>query len=152
KRLGVFSAGNKEELAGAPSAVGTSLQLVQQSKLQTCSHKCTGRVLRGVVGPEPLDDFDAVAVGIVDEETIRPGNRRRLLGGQAVLLEIAARLLGVGHAQGEMARAERVGFVLEQQVQVLVAQVKPHHHKIEGARLVDLLQAQQVAVEPPAAL
>jgi hypothetical protein len=51
-----------------------------------------------------------------------------------------------------MARADGVGPVLEQQVQLLVAEVEPHDHEIEGPRLGDFLQPQHVAVEAPAAL
>jgi hypothetical protein len=55
-------------------------------------------------------------------------------------------------SQGEVARAERVGPVLEQQMQVLVAQVEPEDDEVEGARPGNLLQAQQIAIEAPASL
>ena len=58
----------------------------------------------------------------------------------------------VADAQGEMARAERVRPFLHQKMNLLVAELKPEHDEIKRARLVDLLQAEHVPVEAPAAL
>src|SRR5262249_11961531 len=98
-----------------------------------------------------LDDFDAVAVRVADEEAVGSGNGCGLLGGNAMLAEVLASRGGVGDAQGEVTRADRVRPVFQQQVNVHVAQVEPEHHEVEGAWLVDLIQAEHVAVEAPAA-
>jgi hypothetical protein len=67
-------------------------------------------------------------------------------------LKVGAGGLDLGDAQREVPRAGRVRPVLEQQVDVLVAQVEPDDDEVERPRLGNLLQAEHVAVEPPAPL
>src|SRR5262249_28329622 len=79
-------------------------------------------------------------------------NRRRFLRGDAVFAQVVPSGPGISDAQGEMSRTDTVCFVLEQQVQVLIAEVEPDDDEIERARLVDLLEPEDVAVKPAAAL
>src|SRR5262249_30926345 len=108
-------------------------------------------ILFRAVRPQPLDDFDSVTVGVVDEEAVGAGNRRRLLRSYAVFAEVQARRLCVGYAQGEVPRAAAIRLRLEEQVQLLVAEFKPDDDEIESARFVDFLEAEQVAIKAPAA-
>ena len=93
------------------------------------------RVIRGllrsvrcrVIRPQPLDDLDPVAVRIGDEEAIRARDRRRLLAGDAVLLEMLAGAASIRHAQREVPRAMRIRLVLQQEMDVLIAEVEPEH-------------------------
>src|SRR5207249_2395542 len=100
----------------------------------------------------PLNDFDAVAVRVSDEEPVRARDRGRLLHGNAARIAKVAGGRAIGDTQREMPRAGRVGPVLQQQVQLRVAELEPEDLEIECPRLGDLAQAQQVAVETPAAL
>src|SRR5436190_7605002 len=110
------------------------------------------RVFFRTVRTLPLDDLDAVAVRVVDEEAVGAGDRCRFLRGNAKLAEVGPGAGGVCDAQREVTGAAGVGPVLEQQVQVLIAQVEPDDHEVESPRLVDLLQAEYVMIKAPAAL
>src|SRR5205823_6358667 len=105
-----------------------------------------GRVVRLA----PLNDLNAVSVGVRDEETVGTRNRRRLLNGHAAALEERAGGGTVRHAQGEVPRTDRVRPVLKEQVQMRVAQLEPGHLEVKRARPGNLAQAEQVAVEAPA--
>jgi hypothetical protein len=50
-----------------------------------------------------------------------------------------------------MAWTNRIGLVLDQQVQVLIAEIKSQYLEVECPRFSDLLQADQIAIETPAA-
>lgn len=104
-----------------------------------------------IVGLEPLDDLDTIEIGIFDEDAITAGDGRRLAEGDAVFGEISSRRLDIVHTQGEMARAGRIGFGLEQEVQLLRAEVEPDYGEIERLGLRDLPQAQNFAIETPTA-
>src|SRR5207245_2388950 len=87
-----------------------------------------------------------------NEKTVRTGNRCGLLNANAFAAEVTPGRSDVADAQGEMARTERVGLFLQQQMNLLVAELKPEHDEIKRARLVDLLQTEHVSVEAAAAL
>jgi len=74
------------------------------------------------------------------------------LHGHAVGREVSPGRVNVAHAQGEVTGAQCVRLLLEQQVQVLVAQIEPDHDEIKCPRPGDLSQSQQIAVKAPAAL
>ena len=83
------------------------------------------------------------------EEAVRAGNYGGLLRLQAEPLTILPGSCHITYTQGEMARADRVGLVFQQAVQVLIAEVEPEHLEVERARLVDRRQAEQVAIKAP---
>src|SRR5262249_35000841 len=85
-----------------------------------------------------------------NEEPIAARDRRGFFRGNAVFAEVSPCRLSILDAQGEVARADRVGVGLEQQVQLLIAQIKPEDAKTEGSRLGDLLQAEKVPIEASA--
>ena len=108
--------------------------------------------LRGIVRLQPLDDLDAVAVGIADEEPVAAGDRRRLGDGDAAAATMFAGLVHVADSQSEVARADRVGGRFLQEVQLLTAEVEPEGDEVERPRLGDLAEAEHVPVERPTAL
>jgi NAD(P)-dependent dehydrogenase (short-subunit alcohol dehydrogenase family) len=107
-------------------------------------------ISRWVVCSGPLNQFDTIAIGVGNEEPIGPGYRRRLFRCNAVLAEVGACGSGVVNSQREMARTDAVWPILQQEVQMLFAQVVPDDHEVEGSRLGDFLEAEDLAVEPTA--
>jgi len=69
-----------------------------------------------------------------------------------VLPEIRPGCGGILHTQGKVARADRVGAVLEQQMKVVIAQVKPQDREIKRPRFIDFLETEDISIKPPAAL
>ena len=66
------------------------------------------------VGPQPLDDFNAIAVGIVDKEALGAGNRRSLLNAYAMVFEVISGAGDIGDSYREVAWTNGVRFVFEQ--------------------------------------
>jgi hypothetical protein len=58
----------------------------------------------------------------------------------------------IADTQGEVPRTDRVGLRLEQQVELLVAEVEPEGDEVERPRLGDFLEAEHVAIELSAPL
>jgi hypothetical protein len=57
---------------------------------------------------------------------------------------------GVGDPEGKVPRTDGVRLRLQQQVQVLTAQVEPDGDEVERRRRWDFLEPEHVPVEPPA--
>ena len=103
----------------------------------------------GVIRLDPLDDLDPIPVGVAHEEAIRPRYQDGLLDGDAVRAEVVAGRVDVGDAQREVTRADRVRLRGEQEVELFAAEVEPQDAERERARLGDLAEAEEAAVEAP---
>src|SRR5262249_1477675 len=101
-----------------------------------------------VVGHEPLNDLDAIPVRVGDEEPVARGDRRGFLRLDSAGLTVGPRGPGVGHAEGEVAWADRVRLRLLQEMELLIPEVEPEGDEVEGLRFGDFLQAEDSAVEP----
>src|SRR5262249_54253319 len=110
------------------------------------------RVFVRRVRPEPLDNFNPIAVWVGNKETIGPWNRRRFLRGNAVLPKVLSSRRSIDDSQREVPRAERIRPVLLQQMDMLVFELKPQDDEIKRPRFVDFLQAEHVAIKRSAAL
>ncbi len=61
-----------------------------------------------------MDNLDAIAVGILDKETVRAGNGRCFLNGDPMIVEVSPSGRDIGYSQGEMPGADRIRPILEQ--------------------------------------
>jgi hypothetical protein len=102
----------------------------------------------GVVGFEPVDDLDAVAVRVPHEEPVAVRDRSRFLNLNSQRPEVRPRRDRVVHTQREVSRAAGVRLRLLEQVQRLpVFEPVPQRHEIERPRFGDFFQPQRAAVE-----
>jgi hypothetical protein len=69
-----------------------------------------------------------------------------------MLAKVGARGLYIVHSEREVPRAACVGAVLKEQVQLLIAQLKPKNHKIKRPWLGDFRQTQDIAIKFAAAI
>src|SRR5882762_3844684 len=97
-----------------------------------------GAARGGVVGRQPLNDFDAVSVRIGDEEPVRARNRRRLLNRDSAGLTRSTGGGTICDAQSEVPRTESVRPLLQQQVELRVAELEPEDLEVKRPRLGDL--------------
>ena len=85
-----------------------------------------GAIPRGVVRVDPLDHFDAIPVGIGNEEPVATGNRSRFPNGDATLAEMLSGLTRVVNTDGKVPGAGCVRVRLLKQVQRLApSQLEP---------------------------
>lgn len=68
----------------------------------------------------PLDDFDAILIGIAEKEAIRTRNGSGLFQGDSLSAKVETSLLDISNPKGKVTGTDGVGTVLEQQMQLLI--------------------------------
>ena len=104
-------------------------------------------VFRTVIGSMPLDTFDPIAIGVINEEPIGAGDWCGFVDLDVVLVKVNPSFLGVAHVQCHVPRAFGISFTARNEMDLLISELEPHHVEAERARLVDPFHPQNVLIE-----
>ena len=102
----------------------------------------------GAISPGPVKYLDAIPVRIADEEPLGSGNVAGFIDLYPLRGNVLACRSDIADVQTEMPRTNRIGLVLQKQMQIRAAEVEPKSHEVEGSWGRDFGQPKLVAVKP----